>query len=655
MKKCTALMLGGTGEGGSLVASLRAHWASRGETLCPVLSFLAPDVSLLFERPPAAPTHVVNTLAAAGAVLPDALLPASNRRELVSVALWLRQHCTSDLTPSWLPAVEQLWSERRPLAAVLVAVAHVEDALHEVVAQRLPCSRERPKKLGDSLAALDLASVVGGQGEATVVLALLAPFAGFNLRNVAWHGFLTHLDPSLAALALTMLGDLHRLLVAQWSRAPLPKLLDWAAAEAPHCQAPVALAPAQLAALAHGSYFPLPGTQALWADALGLACERPVQGLAALMPLLEHALRRVYVVANDCDSSASLCTASSEELYTTLDILLAPQFRSAMSSIVEDRKDARPSAHRDATVPNGALAALGGPWGARSGVLLALMDSLIWDPAMRLRDILAHGRVDWDDGSAGMFTVAQWFVALLAALLFRFRFSACAPSMDSVGALCEKHFETVYFPRHHPLAELQRALVDAGAAANTWVADYHHERVPAVGTTSELEVALMARGCFGVVQVAGKAPAFVLQRGLVDAGDDRSLNTWTALTPVARLVQQLFVAVPAALARLTEQAKTRRQKRDTLAVMRAHEGAFGAFLLNAFAWLSARISDDHVWRSQERVMFLFNITGRLLGCLSDGKGIVALHVLAAHVGKPDLVNPPSLLNAKEIASLTLAL
>jgi hypothetical protein len=99
-----------------------------------------------------------------------------------------------------------------------------------------------------------------------------------------------------------------------------------------------------------------------------------------LCALTEQVLRLEWTRANNLPPSRS-CTASSDRLFTTLDVLLAPVVK--VPSPISDAVDEWEEESR----PNQVFAAL------PACVALHLMAAFVWSP-LRPRDLLMHGALD---------------------------------------------------------------------------------------------------------------------------------------------------------------------------------------------------------------------------------------------------------------------
>ena len=137
-------------------------------------------------------------------------------------------------------------------------------------------------------------------------------------------------------------------------------------------------------------------------------------------PLLEAALRRMYVVTNHCENS--ILTAEQENLYYTLDTLL--------EVTTNDRTDNKVFSF----IPN--------------AICTILYDYFIWNDAPRLRDLLAHGLIS--DTAIDCSHVSDFF-GLVFVLCFQFTTNNNwkTPVIDQLERKCSEWL-TKYTLKYHP-------------------------------------------------------------------------------------------------------------------------------------------------------------------------------------------------------------
>ena len=115
------------------------------------------------------------------------------------------------------------------------------------------------------------------------------------------------------------------------------------------------------------------------------------KAMMVLFPLLEHSLRKIYANSNGC--SERMLTASTNSLYTTLDILLSPSMQGSQQK-------------------NRIFHILG-----NETTMNAIFDLLIWMEGPRVRDLLAHASVDPNSISL---LQTRYLVSLCVSLLIQF-------------------------------------------------------------------------------------------------------------------------------------------------------------------------------------------------------------------------------------------
>lgn len=654
-----------------VASRLRRDWLERGAApyVLPVNACLSEDVRALFAAVPEPAlcedaVHDVGAFVGRLVLAPDVL---SSRDATMALAAHLRL-CARRLAACFVgdaPVASSFWAavrahyrEGRVALAVLMACSETEDALHALVFC-IGGTGVHNRKLSESLDHPCVAMALGTHLTA-VLRALVGPFMGFNLRNVLWHGFVAELDPHIGGMALCVLEAVHGVLLDSGAAMP-PKLdvtpfeADWdpvvmrvfggmTGTERAHAARRVV----------ENSYFAIGGTQAAWIDAFELifvACDY-VCGLTVLLPLLEHAIRRVYVAANG-SSGATLFTASNDELYTTLDVLLGVRFSARMPRVNGPcvGADVQHTAGGDSV--NAVYEALSGGRND-DAVVNALLDCVLWDSACRLRDAIAHGRVDW---GARVPQQALLMAAIALALLRRFARAGGAASVDALDF--DVRLGAAYVPRHHPRARLLRAV---DSCCEPWAQFAAQCAACAQDGPFHASVAAFVRHCAG-----GALPAhwtvFPLAEPFASVRllDDRAARSmplcpprtlaslWSVLANACSTLRKLLVALGGSFAHLAEQARARRQKRPVLAHYRDHVAGVAALLSALMRWmLTVCDAPQH----HESAVELSDFFGLLLGCTERGEYTRLLHYVAAFVcDAHGWTDQASMLNAREALAL----
>lgn len=547
--------------------------------------------------------------------------------------------------------VRDMYEEGDSTLAVMLACAETEDVLHDFVFQRDPTARERPKKLGDSLENPSLATHFSGSTLA-IMRSLVGPFCGFNLRNVLFHGFVASLDRCVAGASIYILSSFYRQLRSLVLQPPLPKVrmeeIEMIyAAQFPRLLSSQDFLQSALQVVDH-SLFVTPGTHLQWKrslERLASGGTGTLLGLCTLFPLLEHAMRRVYVISNG-SSRASLFTATSEELYTIFDTILGHEFREQMPSIEDAASSTKPEG--TGSCPVNAIFSSLSKGQISDPVVNALMEVIIWQPDNRLRDLIAHGRVAYDCDLAGQ---GNFVAAACVALLARF---AATPSVFSAARVSEDALLHSWVPRWHPLAELQRTLVECALRWNS-------EMVPQIaGWEANSPMAALVNARFvsdvdlpPIAEAAASAVAGSQLHAHLVCNPPRALATLHGiLHVVASNLREMMTILGQAESRLRQQASRRRQKRPILEMFLLNMGGFALFLSRMLRWIMlVQALRTDLQPIQSRAMFFFVVSGRTLSLLQQSEFYKMFNLVCAVCGEPDLIGP-SALSPKEVTLFT---
>jgi hypothetical protein len=197
-----------------------------------------------------------------------------------------------------------------------------------------------PTKLND-LFVVPRMETIFGSDILFLCRALIGPLNGLNLRNVTVHGFVAphEFNPSYTALMLVLVASISKFIQSKFGTdyqiRPLRVLsenfsyLDEIVLDKQSLVRMVQDEHSKWDSLLDHSLFSLSPWKSMWKYAIQLYIDGFLyQSLVALFPLIEHAIRRIFVCANqENDHDVSLInqfmTADSNVLYTTLDILLS--------------------------------------------------------------------------------------------------------------------------------------------------------------------------------------------------------------------------------------------------------------------------------------------------------------------------------------------
>ncbi|RUS25760.1 hypothetical protein BC938DRAFT_471699 [Jimgerdemannia flammicorona] len=254
------------------------------------------------------------------------------------------------------------------------------------------------------------AVMVGGAKMAILLTHLIGPPVTLNLRNILWHGFVSPNEflPSPAR-------ELDALMVVVWAsvvRRTMAGVEGWEWLERRPGRwgyegwywsgrdseengkvgslgfeeiyeqvvfgdaKPPSYSPAHLHHIISRSTFPIPHTHATWHGAVSyLSSPAPLLFLITVMPLLEHAIRRVFVCVNPDVREDKICT-SEDEFFLVLDLVCAEEVEPGF--LVEGVVGGR----------NRVAKELG------DGIMDLLLDLFVYPSGPRLRDKIAHGEAN---------------------------------------------------------------------------------------------------------------------------------------------------------------------------------------------------------------------------------------------------------------------
>ncbi|CAG5127629.1 unnamed protein product [Candidula unifasciata] len=305
--------------------------------------------------------------------------------------------------------------------------------------------KQCPLMLKDLITARELEQSLGPH-VLRLLQVVIGPPVSMNIRNVCWHGFLSeHELPRRYIFFLLLLtaslgrvlqdrgiyhGDICARDYHSLTRTDDIALPDAAARSLEECllnswlvtSENINFFKAALAFLKHQKY--------------GLCS-------VLLLPLLEHSLRRLFVVVNDCPHR--LVTAEATSLYTT--------FEEILDQSLPDRRE------------NKLGQVLGEP------CMDLLHDLLIYPGGPRVRDKLGHGEADCHTVPGSLPVILLVIFARLARIAHDddddFEVSSCTPVAEMLHGL--SGYRSVF----HPVSLLHQRIQNLCSVAATLPADLH--------------------------------------------------------------------------------------------------------------------------------------------------------------------------------------
>ncbi|XP_042205058.1 endoplasmic reticulum membrane-associated RNA degradation protein-like isoform X2 [Homarus americanus] len=210
------------------------------------------------------------------------------------------------------------------LVALLTITAVTERALGNLV---LTKREQVPFLLRDLLVTEELQEILGPT-RVQVLRVLLGSVLGINLRNIAWHGFLSpcEANPAFVATIIIILADCGRLLrdyqVVNVPCRPVMSFTEAVSLSSVFEEVAIPPRPVMEELITKSPLVPAIMTPA-WMKALDLLTAKK-WGLCVvlLLPMLECSLRCLFAYANEV--SDRVLTAENSTLYTTLDEILQP-------------------------------------------------------------------------------------------------------------------------------------------------------------------------------------------------------------------------------------------------------------------------------------------------------------------------------------------
>ncbi|KAL0485574.1 ER membrane-associated RNA degradation protein [Acrasis kona] len=284
----------------------------------------------------------------------------------------------------------------------------ISDLMHKSQQQNT-----RPMKINNLLQLEELVSLLGP--DVIFMLRLVCgPLQGMNFRNLLWHGFFSddEFEPVYASLLLLLvvsIADIPGILQSLITRPPLQDISRF--------DKPIDTPD-------FGNYiedivdncYIIPSCQrALWKESLRHHVDHEYYYCAVtLFPLIEHALRRMFVHVNDRENH--VLSAETQAVYITFDHIFSNQIGpQLMYNYLFDEID----------VPT----------------MLCLHDVIVWGP--KLRDRLSHGLVDPTTIPRSL--VDRLVVSALMLLCGKYRFKSTNDFRISYDYTPVYHPQTFFF------------------------------------------------------------------------------------------------------------------------------------------------------------------------------------------------------------------
>ncbi|XP_019627272.1 PREDICTED: endoplasmic reticulum membrane-associated RNA degradation protein-like [Branchiostoma belcheri] len=235
-----------------------------------------------------------------------------------------------------------------------------------------------PSLLKDLLATRELTEIFGCTAMSCLHV-LIGPPSSLNLRNIAWHGFLSpgevpDMYVSFLLVVVATLGEQTPFLYEVSHRTPLDLSPQLEQLQQVFPVLQVADVPG-LRDVIHRTAFIQPSMMPYWEKALEKFSDQSYgHCLLLLLPQLEHGLRRVFAVVNNCPQR--MLTAESSVLYTTFDEILSATLQDGSTNLMSSE--------------------LGDSY------MELLLDLLVHPEGPRVRDHASHGELDLATIPAGL-------------------------------------------------------------------------------------------------------------------------------------------------------------------------------------------------------------------------------------------------------------
>eukprot|EP01080_Neovahlkampfia_damariscottae_P011416 gene11416-4583_t len=275
---------------------------------------------------------------------------------------------------------------------------------------------------------------------------LIGPLHGINLRNVTLHGFMTTHEwfDGFTSLILMLIfsispicQNLRKKFQVNFQQRPFEKcvhkykkpFLDFKNFDMKVIEDYL-----------NRSLFIIPTVKDQWKAAIGsFEKEEYFHCLVYLFPLIEHAIRRIYVCSNDC--ADRLLTAEQHSLYTTLDILLTE-----LMTFSENKEDKNQ---------------IFGEIGITFQNLC--WDIFLWEECPRIRDMISHGGIDPFDKN-GVKEISNFILSFALSFIVKYDVENIENDdnyynkLPSILKESVSYFENDYIPIYHPKHVVKKSI-----------------------------------------------------------------------------------------------------------------------------------------------------------------------------------------------------
>ncbi|XP_078671984.1 endoplasmic reticulum membrane-associated RNA degradation protein-like [Branchiostoma floridae x Branchiostoma belcheri] len=321
--------------------------------------------------------------------------------------------------------------------SLLQATAALERALGDVF---LMHGTQCPSLLKDLLATRELTEIFGCTAMSCLHV-LIGPPSSLNLRNIAWHGFFSpgeapDMYVSFLLVVVATLGEQTPFLYEVSHRTPLDLSPQLEQLQQVFPVLQVADVPG-LRDVIHRTAFIQPSMMPYWEKALEKFSDQSYgHCLLLLLPQLEHGLRRVFAVVNNCPQR--MLTAESSVLYTTFDEILSPTLQDGSTNLMSSE--------------------LGDSY------MELLLDLLVHPEGPRVRDHTSHGELDLATIPAGLANHV-----LCVCLSFCIKYASTDRSTLSQPAVHVEQVVQGYKSLFHPTALLVQRVYSCLESMSTWL------------------------------------------------------------------------------------------------------------------------------------------------------------------------------------------
>lgn len=518
----------------------------------------------------------------------------------------------------------RMWSlfKTNKFLACCFALSHLENVLNAALMKIVSAGEERPKKLGDTLRHSSLPRILPPETIRTL-LALTGPFVGLNLRNVLLHGFLWYVSERLAAstlcIAQQVMDDVlepSRLLFI------VPPSLCYDQRSLCICKSKLNHTVEDVERFVDvslkGSLFIVDGTFDMWKTLMvSLLCHKQQEALLGIFALLEHSIRMVFCISNACQDR--MMTACSDQLYTTLDILLAHFYQEP--SMLEKGAVSQGQQINSPRKLNAIFSYLscGKP---NDPLVIALMDALFWSPGdgVRLRDVMAHGSFDYDHVDVSCDSLHICF--MVAALCERF---SSSPSHTAVALPCFevlKHFR----PVHHPLT----LVLDAAEKASVFI-ESHFDG-----------------SCELVERFERSLPHVKHSEDYMNSPPPQMCILWQVWLRTAKMCCDFSLLLHEAKGKLESRARARANKRPALVFYEEHVSV----LWSLVRLICSMCRTYHSTLDMEQSLCAWRVMGAMHGAGEKMEWTKVVHIAYCALGAP-IVSDSHILSERELESLKL--